>query len=453
MSYEDVKEKNPIGGNSGNMLFSDSVWRTLARDDTHIVGGRLHARNLNADQINQKFDHFVIPFANAFRPDFIKKHLWQYTDVIEKLNIPVTIVGIGSQSSLEDRNNLSDFDEESRRFVRAVLRRGPAIGVRGELTYDYLKRLGFGDSDIQIIGCPSVFYHGATPPKIEKADALSPSSRISMNVSPGVPGIEEMFERNFAHYHNLFYVPQQIASLDQILWNGAHVPKRSTVFPASTDHPVFQQDRIRYFINSTTWMNALQGCDFVFGTRIHGNIAALLAGTPAFVLAHDSRTLELARYFEIPHIQWSETLSTKLAEELFSRSDYKGYMENHGERFARYVRFIEDAGLPHVYGEGGDKGEAFDRRIRETPFSRPMPSPQHQTPQHLVARMAWTRQQSASQVSKIQEEMTLKLAQVKRELQKEPEVRRKETQYRGGLQNRIFQKLRRHLEMRQADKP
>ena len=69
--------------------------------------------------------------------------------------------------------------------------------------------------------------------------------------------------------------------------------------PITLDHPLIRSDRVRFFLDPKTWFDHLAQYDFSFGTRIHGNIAALLAGTPALLLAHDSRTLELAEYHEI----------------------------------------------------------------------------------------------------------------------------------------------------------
>ena len=54
------------------------------------------------------------------------------------------------------------------------------------------------------------------------------------------------------------------------------------------------------FLDPWTWMDYLAGFDFAFGTRIHGTITALVSGTPGYLFAHDSRTLELARYFDDP---------------------------------------------------------------------------------------------------------------------------------------------------------
>ena len=75
----------------------------------------------------------------------------------------------------------------------------------------------------------------------------------------------------------------------------------STGVPVSSKHPLIRENRVRFFLDPKTWFDHLAQYDFSFGTRIHGNIAALLAGTPAVLLAHDSRTLELADYHQIPH--------------------------------------------------------------------------------------------------------------------------------------------------------
>ena len=74
-----------------------------------------------------------------------------------------------------------------------------------------------------------------------------------------------------------------------------------SLLPVHPSHPFFREDRTRFYVDPWPWIDDLRDFDFSFGTRIHGTIAALLAGTPAVVLAHDSRTLELARYFDIPH--------------------------------------------------------------------------------------------------------------------------------------------------------
>lgn len=389
ISYEDVLHDNVLGTNSGNLIFFEAAWRLLSVKGCSIDSAGYVLTAKDAPCINNQYDHLVLPFANAFRVSFQEK-LDQYSELIESINIPVTVLGVGAQTDTSySGTNLAAIEGSVRRFVRAVLKKSPAIGVRGEYTYDYLRGLGFSDADVKIIGCPSLFYYGFSVPAIRRVDHLTRDSVVSMNVSPYVKGIADIFDYNFSHYKNLFYVPQNNDSLDQLLWNGEGLVKGSKVFPSRIDHPVFDENRLKFFIDPKTWINSLRKCDFVFGTRIHGNIAALLAGVPSFVLAHDSRTLELAKYFEIPHIKYSEVKPNTLAESFFARADYSGFEANHSHRFEAFSEFLKSAGLRHVYLEGEDKGFSFDESMSQVQFPEVMPCPKNQSVQHLVSMMAW----------------------------------------------------------------
>ena len=107
--------------------------------------------------------------------------------------------------------------------------------------------------------------------------------------------------------------------------------------------------------------------DFVFGTRIHGNITALLAGTPAYVVAHDTRTLELSRYHEIPHRTVDELRPDLDAAELYDEADFGPFVAGHAARFRTYLDYVESHGLRHVFQPGEDP-DAFERRIATVTF-------------------------------------------------------------------------------------
>ena len=104
--------------------------------------------------------------------------------------------------------------------------------------------------------------------------------------------------------------------------------------------------------------------DFSFGTRIHGNIAALLAGTPAVVIAHDTRTLELARYFEIPHVDMSgkQDISTLNAADLAANADYGPLKRGHEARRIVMTQFLDQHGLAHTTN-GDSAALEFDSRM------------------------------------------------------------------------------------------
>src|SRR5699024_7513084 len=97
----------------------------------------------DADYINETYDCYIIPLADAFRESF-RSHLRRYTRLIKKLNIPVIVVGVGLSAPFEpDLDEGFPFDADVKNFVSAVLEKSNIIGVRGQITADYLTKLGF----------------------------------------------------------------------------------------------------------------------------------------------------------------------------------------------------------------------------------------------------------------------------------------------------------------------
>lgn len=365
LSAEETLRENAIGNNGGNLIFSHAVHRILALPGTEIVTSGFRSEYPHPARVNDEFDAFVVPLANAFRPSF-RRHLVKLTRFIERLSIPVVVFGVGAQGTLDyDDSRLAPIADNVKRFVRAVLERGPSIGVRGDFTYTYLRKLGFNDVDV--IGCPSMFLHGGELRLEQPSEKLTADARIAINISPYVRSMGAVAIDHFRRHPNLTYIAQDIESLRLLLYGRyAGAEKMSPEAPVRVSHPLYQKNRIKLFLDPPTWMDHLATYDFSFGTRIHGNIAALMAGTPAYVLAHDSRTLELARYFDIPHMRFSPDATEVVATRLYEEADYSRFIKGHQERFSRMLEFMEKHRLPHVFGPGGDGGATFDARVRAT---------------------------------------------------------------------------------------
>lgn len=95
----DVMMKNSIGGNSGNMLFVYSMFRALLTKNTIIDVNHYSLNLAECEKINETYDAFVIPLANAFRPNF--PEMRQLTTFVKKLKIPCVVTGIGVQMPYE----------------------------------------------------------------------------------------------------------------------------------------------------------------------------------------------------------------------------------------------------------------------------------------------------------------------------------------------------------------
>jgi hypothetical protein len=366
--------QNLIGNNTGNLVFSQAVYRLLSTGGTDLETSGL-ARS-HPRVINSRFDHVVIPLANAFRASYLDT-LDALSNLIEQLTIPVTVLGVGSQASLNGVYKAADrVKPATTRFVRAVLNRSPSIGVRGERTRDYLKSLGFGDEHIKVIGCPSMFMYGPDLHVEKKVESLTIDSPIALNVSPYVPQMGPISLYAAERFPRLVYMGQNMQTLELMLYGSYPKGKKMTALAASgapitLDHPLIRSDRVRFFLDPKTWFEHLSQYDFSFGTRIHGNIAALLSGTPALLLAHDSRTLELAEYHEIPHRTITSIEADADAVSLYAESDWDALNKAHPDRWDTFAAFLEEHRLTHVYGEG-QTSSAFDDRLAATEFPPPV---------------------------------------------------------------------------------
>lgn len=88
-----VVTKDTIGSNSGNLLFPYSIMRNIYKDGD-VIDKYTKAREEDASAINENYDMFIIPLANAFRESFVGE-LRNLTKLIKRLNIPCIVVGVG----------------------------------------------------------------------------------------------------------------------------------------------------------------------------------------------------------------------------------------------------------------------------------------------------------------------------------------------------------------------
>lgn len=372
--------KGVWGKNVGNLVFGDSMHKLLSVPGTEVVPNAFLSERPGVtpwyvDQINEQFDHFVIPLANAFRTSFMG-NLERLTEVIEGLKIPVTVVGVGVAGGPRSlKNPLPRLKDDERpmvaRFLTAVLDRSASIGVRGEHTQTFLASLGFGDEHVDVIGCPSLFQLGPGHSVHKRAEAISPDSHFTMNISPYVKRMAEASVRHAQKYPQMIYVPQDTATLDLMMYGTPHPDAGDPQMPVHIDHPLYVEDRMRFFTDSSTWFRFLATQDFSFGTRIHGNIAALVAGTPAHVIAHDSRTLELAQYHEIPHTTVPDLAEGFDAAELYEATDLTAFNAGHAARFDKFAAFLRKNGIAHVFEEGKANPE-YETRLSALPFPDPV---------------------------------------------------------------------------------
>ncbi|WP_405672102.1 polysaccharide pyruvyl transferase family protein [Streptomyces sp. NBC_01530] len=408
---EEALDQDVIATNSGNLIFSDASHKILETPGTEVVSNTMRTEVAAAGLINEEYDAFVVPLANAFRPSF-EAGLKRLTRLISRLKIPVVVLGIGAQTGLNyNAARLKPMEPAVREFVSAVLDRSASIGVRGEFTEKYLKDMGF--SDVEVIGCPSLFMYGKELAVDKRTPALTAGSRIAVNGSHSAvqkQGLGKVIDRAHARYPHLTFIGQNLSDARQLHWRDLSHPNAAvTAIPTHPDHPMYREDKVRVYVDPVTWIDDLRAYDFSFGSRIHGNIAALLAGTPATVLCGDSRTLELCRYFDIPHRRIDRLPPDLDPAQLYEEADFTGLTGGHLERFERFTGFLDRNDLENTFTHG-DGGAGFEARMKELAFPAGIRPWNDADLASLTSRFGWMQ----SRIT----ELSLDNAQLKRELER-----------------------------------
>lgn len=387
-SFETL-DRNPIGRNNGNLIFGTAAHKLFSTADTVVDANRYKINGSMAAQVNDEYDGFILPLANAFRPGF-EAELARTADFIEKLNIPFVMLSGGAQLPLDgDPTSLKKIEPTVRRFARAVLEKSSALTVRGELTAEYLNSLGF--KDVVVVGCPSMTMNGRGH-FVNRPDSLARGSAIAYNLQTNNPFGSELVADAESKF-DATYMPQDLATLEFMLWGTSPYSGHDRRLPLDRNHPQFTEGKAQFQLDAPVWMRRMEEMRFSFGPRIHGNIAAILAGTPGIVLAHDGRTLELARYHGIPAIDMTVEKAPDTVEELYGRADFSEFNRGHAERFDRLSDFIHDNGFSHIYDPGQERAlEDYERRLTDMDYPEPQTSLWHDRPPEF-ARMAAVLQQ------------------------------------------------------------
>ncbi|SET13997.1 polysaccharide pyruvyl transferase family protein [[Clostridium] polysaccharolyticum] len=257
---QDCLMRNVVGGNAGNLVYQYSVFNSLATEDMEFETTRYQANLEDAERISQECQAFVIPLADAFRPTFMQ-YLKDLTALIKKLTIPCIVIGVGIRAAYEpDFSGLAFLDEDVKNFVNAVLEKSAKLGLRGEFTATYLKKLGYREEkDFTIIGCPSAYLNGAE--LCVKEVKLNTDSKVSLN-SDMYPNLQfSEFLRNVQKDYPNYRFVGQIHNELRLLYTGCPFPAGEAYPCKNTESPAYVNQNARYFINVPLWIEHMKKMD------------------------------------------------------------------------------------------------------------------------------------------------------------------------------------------------
>lgn len=355
---------NSIGGNVGNLIYQYSVMRTLMTEDTIITPDYYVNNPEKADEINEKYDCYIIPLADAFREQFVPS-LRRYTKLIKRLKIPVVVIGVGLRAPFEPKLNEGfSFDKDVMEFVSAVLEKSSMLGLRGEITSKYLSRLGFKEGvDHTVIGCPSMYAFGREL-NIRQTN-ITKESKVSVNSSLLSPkNVLDFITRGMEEFPNHYFIPQWMKEMVLTYTGAPPIANDRNNYPVKMSDSVYMNDRVRYFLNVPTWLEFMKEVDLSFGARLHGNISATIAGTPSIIVPKDARMRELTNYHGLTHIWAGDIKEDTTLSEIIEKSDFQSPTKKQGKNFDHFINFLNKNNLEHIYKESMEPCKVpFDEKV------------------------------------------------------------------------------------------
>lgn len=348
VNYDELPSlKKKWGGNLGNKLFLTSMDVYCHADGIEY---EYLTEDMTADYINNVFDLILWPLANCFAASKeIMSYLKQYTLKLSEYKIPVLALGAGAQAaSYDDLNELIAFIKPTAtNFIDAVHRTGGIFGLRGFFTKELFHRLGY--SEDYVIGCPSMYQMGRNL-FIDKK-TLNNGCRVALN---GDVSSLRIYRKNdiYKEFPNSWFIDQGefvIALYEKRKEKTGYYTIRKMMDQYSRlGVEMLAEGKIVCIYDLPRLANYLKelNIDLSFGQRIHGNILCTLLKIPSIVYVHDSRTRELAEFFEIPTYSGS---SGKInLYEAFSNASWSGFNKNFTKKYDQFEKLLITYGMPPI---------------------------------------------------------------------------------------------------------
>jgi hypothetical protein len=218
-----------------------------------------------------------------------------------------------------------------------------------------------GIRNTSIVGCPSLL--GLTAEAASRLGSATPTlDKVALNLSNNVrrhalhpeamrASENGLFQRLVSG--NTFYVLQNeqpemdlleaIAAKDpaRVATSVQQIAERFDISASREDVRAFLERRMRIFFAVDDWVGCMATMSVAIGSRFHGNVAAILAGTPAFCLVHDMRTRELCELLRLPHMILDRPVT---GEEILERAldlDYAPFLAQRARLMMEWRLFLE----------------------------------------------------------------------------------------------------------------
>lgn len=355
--YADENAGNMIHGRAPYEMFRGGV-------DVRRSGWRYHYKAPTAmDFINNQCSHYIFSCANFIQfQNHTERKKQAYVSLMNSLDackVPLVIFGLGAQAPKTGEAKRSDLPDEAIEFMKFLGEKCEVISVRGEFTAKVFAEFA-GVENTQVTGCPSFFQRPQAFTELREYLRGPRRGGLSFNATH-FNKIEEKILLTRAIQEDSYWLEvhskemHKFATEVQLSPETAEVPKAFHSLMEGTDPQIRRQELVDYFARRyrifrdvNPWYQFNK--EFVrlsYGTRFHGNMAALLAGRPGLWLTHDSRTAELTKTLHLPNLTIQEA-SGMTTSEMEDFVDYDDLFDNLGSLFENFNSYLRNYSLKEI---------------------------------------------------------------------------------------------------------
>ncbi len=306
------------------------------------------------ERIHSEFEIIFIRGANTLADDAYAGTLANF---LEKVQLKVVVMGIGIQAPSLDRLPRS---ENAKRLARLLGERSKVVGVRGQVTADFLEQQGV--HNLQIVGCPSILRHNRDDLRLRKPEwsqlksfgfsltryygvlyqrepltFISVQSRLIKELHAlgrvGVITQVEREEKAFAYRDS-----DAMRSAEELL-------RKSGWFDPEMEE-IYKTRSIFFGTRASDYDMQVRNFDVVFGTRLHTNAMAVACSIPAITLTFDLRVQEVYDFWRLPSLPVEEASSLS-AREIYERADFEEFNRRISFVYHNFREYLEVNGVAH----------------------------------------------------------------------------------------------------------
>jgi hypothetical protein len=330
---------NSLGQNSGNMMFTESLSRVLENST-------LTSFNPSKNELEGR-DAIVLAAANWVNE--FEDFGW-LANVLEGTKLPVFLIGVGAQAPMTMK--IPRVAPGTLRLLKIVAERSRSIAARGEFTCEVLAH--YGIKNAVPTGCPSLLLVGNSGPKFS---GPATTDRVVLHATRHAFNNTDTFQKYLYQQamkqdlelllqseHADIYFALDRTNNSEILARASSAVRLAYETDDVEQVSAYLRNRGLFFIDFQKWISHMKTRTFCLGTRIHGTISSIIAGTPAVLIAHDSRTLEMAKSMSIPYVLSSciNTEEDLCVADYLAVSESSQFGDNYKSYFDRYIKFFQE---------------------------------------------------------------------------------------------------------------